>query len=275
MIRLGYWKGPLLTILASLLTVNSAEKTTRNLVAGGRIVPEDDANWQVAIIHKKNLICSGSLIRNNIVLTSAACIQNMDLSDVKVRAGSKTFKRGGQVRRLLNATYHPQFQEDEHANNIAVMKLVRPFNGAVGTITTVKLPNSIYEDIPSSVYVYGWGISSLGTKRALSKLLRVSRYKVYSEKKCLSYLPENTKNYLGNVFCIGDRAKRVDICVDDIGGPAINQKGVQYGIISYGGDCSNDNTLILTNVIKHLPWLNSILEEWINEHPNARWNKYF
>lgn len=248
-----------LSALTTETKVNAVNPSVERSV-GGRNVLQNEGNFQAAITYKRRLTCSGSILSSDMVLTSASCVQDLDLSHIKVRCGSKIFKTGGQVRSVIEILLHPLYQKDEHMNNIALLKLKRAFNLTSTSINGIKLPkeNQKYE-FPSFLFIYGWGISSLNVNGTLSKHLRVSKYKVYSHSKCLRYLSGNDKQNDSTAICVGDRSKHFDICNDDSGGPAVNQNQVQYGVISHGGKCFPENVIILTNIVPHLSWIRNVL----------------
>ncbi|XP_073841416.1 mite allergen Der p 3-like [Musca autumnalis] len=267
MYRLEYCSTLLGLFMLCALAVNGEFNNVNNnhkrkAIVAGRSVLQNEGNFQTAIIYKQRLTCSGSLLRDNVVLTSASCVKNIDLSQIIVRAGSKAFKTGGQVRSVLEILLHMLHKDDEHSNNIALLKLRRPFNLTSPSIDITQLPTVTQLEIPPSLFIYGWGISSLNVNGTLSKHLRVSKYKVYSNNKCLHYLPENDKIGDKNPLCVGDRSKHFDICNDDSGGPAVDQNRIQYGVVSYGGKCFPQGVIILSNVLPHLQWIRNVIQSW-------------
>ncbi|XP_013117972.2 mite allergen Der p 3-like [Stomoxys calcitrans] len=248
-------------LITSLGRVCASSDNARSKIAGRRAL-ENEANWHVAIVHEKHLKCSGSLLRNNIVLTSAECIKDLDILDLKIRAGSKTFKRGGQLRAVAEKVYHPQYNPAEHSYNIGLLKLKRALNFTQDNVYTVRLPTAKRLELPTSVFVYGWGISSLNANKTLTRHLRVAKYRVYSEDICQSYLSAKDISNAENIFCVGDQGKDLEICNDDVGAPAVNKNGVQYGTISFGGKCSSQKTIIATNLVPHLSWIREKVNAW-------------
>ncbi|XP_061391210.1 uncharacterized protein LOC133326597 [Musca vetustissima] len=267
--RFGYSTILLCHLTLSLLIIKSeviAASRKDKIIVAGRAVLQNEGSFQAAIIYKQNLTCSGSLLKSHVVLTSASCVRNFDLSKVKVRSGSNAFKKGGQLRSVQQIVMHPLYQSGEHSHNIALLKLNRTFNLTSPNIDMVQLPTPKQSELPSSLFIYGWGISSLNVNGSLSKYLRVSKYKVYSNTKCLRYLPENDKHNNQPPFCVGDRSKHFDICNDDSGGPAVDQNKTQYGVVSHGGKCFPEDIIILTNIIPHLPWIRDVLQSWNEQH---------
>ncbi|XP_075162816.1 trypsin alpha-like [Haematobia irritans] len=246
-----------------------ASDTGENPIISGRLTYETEANWHVAIVHDKHLKCSGSLIKNNIILTSAECVKDLDVESLKIRAGSKTFKRGGQIRTVAERVQHPEYVPNEHIHNIALLKVKKSFNFTSDSIDIIRLPKPKQQDIPSSVLIYGWGVSSSTANKTLTKRLRVAKYGVFAEDKCQSYLSSKDASNSEMVFCVGDQKIHPDICNDDIGGPAVNKNGVQYGVVSFGGECLSENAIIVTNLVPHMQWIRETVNSWKDQAANA------
>ncbi|CAD7003321.1 unnamed protein product [Ceratitis capitata] len=222
---------------------NGRNKTS--LVIGGRKVPRGGAPWQVSIIQNFHLKCGGTLLTNDVVLTAASCIKDVEPAELLVRAGTTAFKTGGNCENSLH--------------------LKRAFNSTNKLFGEVELFDATAQP-PSSVYIYGWGLSSNKTDTLMTKNLRFTKAKVYSEKKCAEYLLEEDDSDL--IFCAGDRTKTSDICTDDMGSPAIINGNIQYGIVSDGGACSATRTTIFTNVGKHASWVERLIAEFSDENVN-------
>ncbi|XP_054085460.1 trypsin-4-like [Zeugodacus cucurbitae] len=240
----------------------NSERNRANLVIGGKKVPIGGAPWAVSIIKNRQLICGGSLLTNKIVITAASCIKDVEPAKLLVRAGTTAFKNGGKLRRIKETIHHPKYVENSHSYNVALLHLLRPFNSTDKLVGQVKLPaaNSVQ---PSSIYIFGWGLSSNKTSVLMTKNLRFTKTKIYSEKKCAQYLyEEDDTDY---VFCSGDRTKTSDICTDDTGSPAIFEDNIQFGIVSDGGACSQTRTTILTNLTKHTNWIKNLISEFESE----------
>ncbi|XP_037957034.1 trypsin beta-like [Teleopsis dalmanni] len=228
-------------------------QSNKSVVIGGKLVEEDEAPWQIVILNKHRAVCSGSLLRNNVVLTAAECLKDIEPADLIIRAGSNHFKTGGQLRKVRETVYHPKYNEGSHAYNVAMLSLIRPLNSTKFNLRYVNLPESS-DEFPSSVSIYGWGIVKNSTSSTVTKRLRQTKVKVYSERKCSEFLGD--EKMIEIVFCAGDRIKKVDICNDDIGSPAMGPKNTQFGIVSESKACQTDShTTIFTNVFSIKPWI--------------------
>ncbi|XP_036227393.2 trypsin-4-like, partial [Bactrocera oleae] len=252
--------------LRSLAKPNS-DRSRANLIIGGQKVPIGGAPWVVSIIRNRQLICGGSLLTNDIVITAASCIKDVKPADLLVRAGTTAFKNSGKLRRIKEIVHHPKYVQNSHSYNVALLHLLRPFNNTYQLVGQVRLPDANWTQ-PSSIYVFGWGLSSNKTNVLMTKNLRFTKTKIYSEKKCVQYLSEDDDT--DYVFCSGDRTKISDICTDDRGSPGIFNDNVQFGIVSDGGACSETRTTILTNLAKHTSWIKNLESEFESENENKR-----
>lgn len=150
-----------------------------------------------------------------------------------------SLQKDGKLRRIKETVHHPKYVENSHSYNVALLHLLRPFNNTDKLVGQVELPDA-NSTPPSSIYIFGWGLSSNKTNILMTKNLRFTKTKIYSEKKCAQYLYE--KDDTDYVFCPGDRTKTSDICTDDTGSPAMFNDKVQFGIVSDGGKKNVDNS---------------------------------
>ncbi|XP_011202411.2 trypsin 3A1 [Bactrocera dorsalis] len=244
------------------------DRNRENLIIGGQKVPIDGAPWVVSIVRNHQLICAGSLLTNDVVLTAASCIKAVEPAELLVRGGTTAFKNSGKLRRIKETIHHPKYVEGSHAYNVALLHLLRPFNHTDDHVGQVKLPD-VDSTLPSAINIYGWGLSSNKTNVIMTKNLRFTKTKIYSDKKCAQYLTEEEED-TDYVFCSGDRTKISDICTDDPGSAAIFNDNVQFGVVSDGGACSETRTTILTNLAKHTRWIKNLLNEFERENKNKK-----
>ena len=66
-------------------------KSASSRVIGGTDVKPGQWPWNVAIWRKKKFACGGVLINSEFVLTSAACVSNIQPADLMVSVGKNIF----------------------------------------------------------------------------------------------------------------------------------------------------------------------------------------
>ena len=74
-------------------------------------------------------LCTGTLISNSYVLTTAECVQLYPSFNISVQAGVTNLSDGDSIRRTVKQIFiHPSYSNSpKFINNIAVLQLNRPF----------------------------------------------------------------------------------------------------------------------------------------------------
>jgi len=117
--------------------------------------------------NNSSFLCSGSLINDQWVLTSAECICGLDYSNILVyfhKLAKCPTTQTNEIVRTISAVYcHKGYQNKVIDYNIALLKLSMPVNSN-GT-TPVCLPKDTiirrdFQGFVNSVFVTGWGSSS-------------------------------------------------------------------------------------------------------------------
>ncbi|CAN8031638.1 unnamed protein product, partial [Ixodes persulcatus] len=159
------------------------------------------------------LVCGGSIIKRDVVLTAAHCLlwPGVNTSASSFYAGSLDRKNVGlylQRRKIKQVITHEDYSGHitfEYSNDIALIKLTRPFDfaaskGRIGTVClAVKLP------LPGKfVTVAGWGKTSLYGNFS-GHLLAVT-IPVLTDKICRK---THTRFYRSKLmFCAGENRKQ-------------------------------------------------------------------
>lgn len=98
-------------------------------------VKDIDANfaeipWQAMVLKEssKTLLCGGAIIGDGVVLTTASCVQNVAVNDLRVKAGewelgSTTEPLNFQLASAKNVAVHPKYDASTGSNDMAVIHL--------------------------------------------------------------------------------------------------------------------------------------------------------
>ena len=117
--------------------------------------------------NNSSFLCSGSLINDQWVLTSAECICGLDYSNILIyfhKLAKCPATQTNKIVRTISAVYcHKGYQNKTIDYNIALLKLSMSVNG--NDTTPVCLPKDTiirrdFQDFVNSVFVTGWGASS-------------------------------------------------------------------------------------------------------------------
>ncbi|KAG0414506.1 hypothetical protein HPB47_008323, partial [Ixodes persulcatus] len=174
-------------------------------IVGGRRAKMGEYPWMVAMRFRRfgELFCGGSLIKADIVLTAAHCVDDKKISEVKVDAGIIDLWTGGgpyhQVRLPVRFILHARFDSETLENDIALIKLDRPFNirrsrGMIGTICLTRQRLNHMKPIK----VAGWGM--LRERGRKPDFLRAVVVPVKPNSKC--YVQDTFFSSLA-MFCAG------------------------------------------------------------------------
>ncbi|XP_045763686.1 trypsin Tyr p 3.0101-like [Maniola jurtina] len=123
-------------------------------IAGGEEVANMSQFPFVAQVTTKYKFCSGVIISENYILTTAYCVRGYDShpQDIEVRAGSAVRGEGTLIP-IVEATEHPQYSGDEY--DVAYMRTMAPL--VFGEDMEPGVLVSTQAQVPSDFYLTGWG----------------------------------------------------------------------------------------------------------------------
>ncbi|QJS99170.1 serine protease [Streptomyces asoensis] len=97
-------------------------------ITGGNAVTDSSLNFVAKVSYVGGTFCTGTLIRNNWVLTAAHCVGGVtNPGDMTVRVGTNLKDTGGQVRKAIALYSYPGYTGGH--NDIALLKLESPVTG--------------------------------------------------------------------------------------------------------------------------------------------------
>ena len=201
----------------------------------GREARPNSWPWQVELLFRNTHACSGALIEQDWVITSAAC--------VNASAKSEDWEIIlGEHKRAMREGYEESIKVEEivvsSKRHIALLNLER---GAIlhQRVTTVCLPGEDKEfSIGSSCYVTGWG--SIERPRNVSDVLNEVQVEIASLELC-------NVSYSGAIVeyerCVRTPRGDSEVCSVDNGAPIVcpgdDGRFVLAGVTSSEDWCSN------------------------------------
>ncbi|CAF3628079.1 unnamed protein product [Rotaria sordida] len=253
----------------------SSDLTIRGRIFGGENVLSYSWGWIVSLYRSNIFFCSGSLISSNLILTAAHCIQPelLKLSQITIIAGSNTLSNRdgqGQLRHIYEVFIHPDFENKLKLNDIAIIRLSKPFDMSNSRLAIVCLPNAITAElitkleypIPgTTLVVIGWGITEYSRMYPSTILQQVTVKAVASTSSDCTTSTREMVNVTVH-FCAGVPGGGKDACLGDSGGPImafVDNRWQIVGLISNGYGCAlPGHSGIYTRVAYYIPFIETI-----------------
>ncbi|MFN8733760.1 MAG: serine protease [Hyphomonadaceae bacterium] len=271
-------------------------QSCQETIIGGQNVGPGEAPWQVQIFRsydlkagqnphqkwKDHVLCGGSYIGNNWVLTAAHCFEsaNFELSDYRVRLGARDLSKDEGVSfRIDQAIRHSGYNPTLKLNDIALLHFVdeRLFKWDLSRygIEPVALHGNVASGPPLTANhlftVTGWGLTTYRDKDSFSPILQKVQLQRMPTEACAEKL-ETPDRINSTVLCAREPDSQMqndrpgqesqDACQADSGGPMtiVNAQGtpVQVGIVSWGRGCGYRGFPgVYTRVAMQIEWIRS------------------
>ncbi|XP_077394320.1 complement factor D [Festucalex cinctus] len=212
--------------------------------------------------------CGGFAVADQWLMTAVHCLP-AGPNGRKVVLGVHSLSQAEDTKQtfdILELHNHPQFNPDNYDNDIALIKLDRPFNSteAVKAVAFLRA-GGVNPDTNAEVETAGWGsLDNLGNR---PDALHEASMGVVSSTRCgrSDYFG---RKFTGNMICAHklcpdpcDGPHRiVDSCDGDSGGPLL-YNGVAVGITSNGGKkCGQVKKPGIYTIISHYTeWIDGVM----------------
>jgi len=211
---------------------------------GGRIVGGEDAYYgefphQIMLLRggpDGSLMCGGSLISSNWVVTAAHCCDGQSASRLGVAVGAHNLytddadQENIQVSRVV---MHESYDDWNVENDICLLELES--SATMGShVGTISLPSQNEEYAAGTMCtVTGWGTTSEGG--SLARVLQKVSVPVVSDDDCRDAY--GSSQIADSMICAGLDAGGKDSCQGDSGGPFMCGNQLS-GVVSWGYGCA-------------------------------------
>jgi secreted trypsin-like serine protease len=228
---------------------------------GGDLVQISDYPWQVALIagyaQMRLQFCGGTLIRRDIVVTAAHCVDNNRVSQnpsrVDIVSGTSLYAEGGERKKVIAILMHPSWNPKNMDNDAAILLL----DSEVEQGEPVELERNVIS-IGTKPTVTGWG-SLLEGGRSSEELMGVA-IPVIDNSVC-NAAESYQKSITDNMLCAGEREGGKDSCQGNSGGPLVlgtKNEARLVGIVSWGEGCARKYKYgVYTRVSSVYDWIYS------------------
>ena len=247
-------------------------------IINGNDAAEYEFPFMVRLLNYGRHNCGASLIRPNIALTAAHCVDD-SLAGYSVvvgdHIGSETgeFEREIGVERIIS---HEGYGGYLPTNDIALLVLEEEVELREGFIETIPIArNDLYYKEGAVVTLCGWGSISK-QHREFPDVLQKQEYEVANQKLCQKSLEKNFdmdfSDHFENQVCIIDPERESSAYFGDNGGPLFVKnegKFTQIGLMSWG-----QPYLEVYNMFTDTHYFLGWVEEKIGEYENKTVSDY-
>lgn len=229
------------TLLTLLVTGSNAQADVCGIaprnpkIVGGQEAPVGAWPWMASLQFGGHLLCGGTLINSEWVMTAAQCIVSVTPSSYTVYLGRHTQKgpNPNEVSRsVTKIVVHPRFNSKTFDNDIALLKLSSnvTFTDYIRPVC-LAASNSEYS-AGRECWVTGWGSLKTGAPAPDPGTLQEVVVPIVSNSDCNSVFGSITNN----MMCAGTSQGGKGTCNGDAGGPLMRKmdsKWVQGGVTSF------------------------------------------
>ncbi|XP_073942418.1 trypsin-like isoform X2 [Choristoneura fumiferana] len=222
--------------------------------------------FMAAILVNDELWCGGAIISGDSVLTAAHCLQlqynnrffREYVKMLSVRVGSNNATAGGEVMRVTELFFHPNYKPDTLEFNFAVLRLHKNISLVKHLpVSEIQVARNKVVPIDNNVTFLGWG-SVLGVgEKGGEVLLQKLDLPVYDIADCQDIYGRDLVTRSN--FCAGYITQKKNVCNHDAGGPAVLD-GALAGILSFSAKrCDEeDKPAVFSNTGAAADWLDTI-----------------
>ena len=251
-----------LSALLALVVVGALVPSPAAAIVGGEEAELGEWPWQVGLLQGGSVVCGGSLIALDVVVTAAHCTDGAGPGDIRVMAGAVDLT--GERRDVVEIIEHEDYDPDTTRNDIALLRLETPFE-ASDRIQPVAVPDAATSAAllrpGAPAVVTGFGATS--EEGPPARRLREAELDVLGDEVCeRRYADDGDPVYGDSQVCAGIDRGHVDACYGDSGGPLVvpaddeRSSWFLVGLVSWGLGCGRAlRPTVYTEVAAFTAWI--------------------
>ncbi|KAJ6636562.1 Serine protease snake [Pseudolycoriella hygida] len=210
--------------------------------------------------------CSGTLISDSFILTTANCVVNYRLSANYIRLDSLDNRDAPFNIFTVTASFlHPRYYKRSSYNDIALLQIGKSVEFSEN-IRPACLPLS-RDELSENLLLTGWGITS--TNQILESGFWKIPVNLIPDQECTQAYESHSRLRQGidneTQFCAGSKAGERDAWDGFFGAPLIDLKHKCsclheiVGVVSFGKGCENGIPGLYTRVSSYVDWIERIV----------------
>ncbi|KAK3091405.1 hypothetical protein FSP39_019663 [Pinctada imbricata] len=207
-------------------------------------------------------LCGATLIDTQWIITAAHCFDSSKKpSQYRIALGKHYVSAVEDKEQIVNISkiyIHPDYDIEQHPNDIALVKLKTPIRIDNANVNTICMPDSAERSLSNRDYCYvaGWGKTK---DKDASEVLIQTRIPLMDNFRCRFMY----KGLTNKMICGGYLFGGTDSCKGDSGGPLMCRRQGKWelgGVISWGEGCAQPmKPGVYTRTKPYLSWINSIM----------------
>lgn len=229
-----------------------------------------DFPFMAALLVNGELWCGAVVIAADSVLTAAHCLQlqynnrffREYVKMLSIRVGSNNASFGGELLRVSEIYFHPNYKPQTLSFNVALLKVQKNMTFGKDDLAIDKIRYSRDKVVPvdDKILFLGWGSVMGAAGSGGQVLLQKLELPVYDLADCQEVYGRELVTR--NNFCAGYITIAKNVCNHDAGGPAI-MNGALIGILSFSSKrCDQaDQPAVFSSVGAIAPWIEQLGEK--------------
>lgn len=229
-----------LTLVAAVVAAQAASAEPSKRIIGGQEASIDQYPYMAGLVNRgdeaRNVFCGAAVLNAQWIVTAAHCLVGENANNLDVLTGiDDVGTTSGERLPVKQIILHPDYDNDEVLNDIALLELSKPTSAPA--IRAATPADTALEQTGQPVSVAGWGNTSTTGEQYPTQLRDVD-LQIADFAACNAAFGGLEDVHL----CAWIPGGGKDSCQGDSGGPLVSRGSegpVLVGIVSFGDDCGS------------------------------------